>query len=68
MLKRSRRQVKGPFVEVTCATVRGDAAMSALFGHLKGASHAPPRAVGSEMCSRMDRSQSSRARTSVVRP
>jgi transcriptional regulatory protein RtcR len=36
-LKRSRRQVKGPFVEVNCATLRGDAAMSALFGHVKGA-------------------------------
>jgi transcriptional regulatory protein RtcR len=36
-LKTSRRLVKGPFVEVNCATVRGDAAMSALFGHVKGA-------------------------------
>ena len=36
-LKQSRRLVKGPFVEVNCATVRGDAAMSALFGHVKGA-------------------------------
>jgi transcriptional regulatory protein RtcR len=36
-LKRARRQVEGPFVEVNCATVRGDAAMSALFGHRKGA-------------------------------
>jgi transcriptional regulatory protein RtcR len=36
-LKRTRRLVKGPFVEVNCATVRGDAAMSALFGHVKGA-------------------------------
>jgi len=36
-LKKSRRLVKGPFVEVNCATVRGDAAMSALFGHVKGA-------------------------------
>jgi transcriptional regulatory protein RtcR len=36
-LKRARRQVDGPFVEVNCATVRGDAAMSALFGHVRGA-------------------------------
>ena len=36
-LKKSRRQVQGAFVEVNCATIRGDAAMSALFGHVKGA-------------------------------
>lgn len=36
-LKKTRRQVSGPFVEVNCATLRGDAAMSALFGHVKGA-------------------------------
>jgi transcriptional regulatory protein RtcR len=36
-LKKTRRLVNGPFVEVNCATVRGDAAMSALFGHVKGA-------------------------------
>jgi transcriptional regulatory protein RtcR len=36
-LKKSRRQIEGAFVEVNCATVRGDAAMSALFGHVKGA-------------------------------
>lgn len=36
-LKKARRQVVGNFVEVNCATVRGDAAMSALFGHVKGA-------------------------------
>ena len=36
-LKQARRLVQGPFVEVNCATVRGDAAMSALFGHVKGA-------------------------------
>ena len=36
-LKQARRLVKGPFVEVNCATLRGDAAMSALFGHVKGA-------------------------------
>src|SRR5580704_9048486 len=36
-LKKNRRAVEGSFVEVNCATVRGDAAMSALFGHVKGA-------------------------------
>ena len=36
-LKQSRHQVGGSFVEVNCATLRGDAAMSALFGHTKGA-------------------------------
>jgi transcriptional regulatory protein RtcR len=35
--KRARRQVSGDFVVVNCATLRGDAAMSALFGHEKGA-------------------------------
>ncbi|ROL68959.1 transcriptional regulator [Pseudomonas chlororaphis] len=36
-LKRSRHQVQGRFVEVNCATLRGDGAISALFGHIKGA-------------------------------
>lgn len=36
-LKKTRRQLEGNFVEVNCATIRGDAAMSALFGHVKGA-------------------------------
>jgi len=36
-LKRARHQVKGEFVEVNCATLRGDGAMSTLFGHVKGA-------------------------------
>ncbi len=36
-LKRARRLVKGAFVEVNCATLRGDGAMSALFGHRRGA-------------------------------
>ena len=36
-LKRAKRQVKGPLVEVNCATLRGDGAMSALFGHRRGA-------------------------------
>lgn len=36
-LKRARHRLSGRFVEVNCATIRGDAAMSALFGHVKGA-------------------------------
>ncbi len=36
-LKKQRHQVKGEFVPVNCATLRGDGAMSALFGHRKGA-------------------------------
>jgi transcriptional regulatory protein RtcR len=36
-LKKAERKVTGPFVEVNCATLRGDQAMSALFGHVKGA-------------------------------
>ncbi|WP_020394347.1 RNA repair transcriptional activator RtcR [Thiolinea disciformis] len=36
-LKKQRGQVSGRLVEVNCATLRGDNAMSALFGHTKGA-------------------------------
>ena len=36
-LKKSRRAVSGNFVDVNCATLRGEGAMSALFGHVKGA-------------------------------
>lgn len=36
-LKKLRHQVSGAFVEVNCATLKGDTAMSALFGHRKGA-------------------------------
>jgi transcriptional regulatory protein RtcR len=36
-LKAQRHQLRGPFVEVNCATIRGDGAHSALFGHQKGA-------------------------------
>ncbi|MDX2200425.1 MAG: RNA repair transcriptional activator RtcR [Phycisphaerae bacterium] len=36
-LKASRHRLSGPFVEVNCATLKGDSAMSALFGHRKGA-------------------------------
>ncbi|MDQ8205666.1 RNA repair transcriptional activator RtcR [Pelagicoccus sp. SDUM812003] len=35
-VKRAKRGVSGSFVEVNCATLRGDGAMSALFGHKKG--------------------------------
>ncbi len=35
-LKKHRRQLTGPLVEVNCATVRGDTAMSTLFGHVRG--------------------------------
>ena len=36
-LKARERQVAGEYVEVNCATLRGEGAMSALFGHTKGA-------------------------------
>ena len=36
-LKKARRQLSGSFVDVNCATLRGDGAASALFGHKKGA-------------------------------
>ena len=36
-LKKARHAVKGNFVDVNCATLRGEGAMSALFGHTKGA-------------------------------
>lgn len=36
-LKKARRQMSGPFVEVNCATLRGEPAMSSLFGHIRGA-------------------------------
>ena len=36
-LKAHRRLVEGRFVELNCATLRGDGAMSALFGHKRGA-------------------------------
>jgi transcriptional regulatory protein RtcR len=36
-LKRERQRLAGRFVEVNCATLRGESAMSALFGHVKGA-------------------------------
>ena len=36
-LKAQRKQVGGKLVEVNCATLRGDGAMSSLFGHTRGA-------------------------------
>lgn len=36
-LKRNNHQIDGQFVEINCATLRGDSAMSTLFGHIKGA-------------------------------
>jgi transcriptional regulatory protein RtcR len=36
-LKKARHAAKGAFVDVNCATLRGDGAMSTLFGHTKGA-------------------------------
>ncbi|HEU5076722.1 MAG TPA: RNA repair transcriptional activator RtcR [Polyangiaceae bacterium] len=36
-LKRARGLLQGPLVEVNCATIRGDAAASTLFGHVRGA-------------------------------
>ena len=36
-LKKRQHQVTGEFVAVNCATLRGDGAMSALFGHARGA-------------------------------
>ena len=35
-LKKTRQRLTGAFVEVNCATIRGDAAASALFGHVRG--------------------------------
>lgn len=36
-LKKARHLINGRFVDVNCATLRGDGAASALFGHHKGA-------------------------------
>jgi len=36
-LKQQRGQISGELVDVNCATLRGDNAMAALFGHVKGA-------------------------------
>jgi transcriptional regulatory protein RtcR len=35
-LKKARHQIEGDFVDVNCATLRGDGAGSTLFGHKKG--------------------------------
>ena len=36
-LRRLNHLIAGPFIEVNCATLKGDGAMSALFGHRRGA-------------------------------
>ena len=36
-LKKLRNQMKGNFIEINCATLKGDNAMSTLFGHKRGA-------------------------------
>lgn len=36
-LKKARNQINGAFVTVNCGTLRGDSAISTLFGHVKGA-------------------------------
>ncbi|MES2264955.1 MAG: RNA repair transcriptional activator RtcR [Pseudomonadota bacterium] len=36
-LKKNRHQLDGKFIEINCATLRGDGAGSTLFGHIKGA-------------------------------
>ena len=36
-LKKAKHQIAGSLVEFNCATLKGDSAMSALFGHRKGA-------------------------------
>ncbi len=35
-MKKLRQKIAGQFVELNCAVLRGDQAMSALFGHVKG--------------------------------
>ena len=35
-LKKARHQISGKFIELNCATLRGDGAASTLFGHIKG--------------------------------
>lgn len=41
-LKLQRRRVKGRFVHVNCSTLKGERAMSALFGHRRGAMAGAP--------------------------
>ncbi len=36
-LRKQNQKLRGKFIEVNCATLRGDLAMSVLFGHKKGA-------------------------------
>ena len=44
-LKKARHLIKGTFVDVNCATLRGDGAASALFGHKKAPLPAPQKNV-----------------------
>lgn len=37
LLKQSHHHLKGSFVDINCATIRGEQAMSTLFGHARGA-------------------------------
>lgn len=37
LLKKSQHRLDGAFVDINCATIQGEQAMSALFGHAKGA-------------------------------
>lgn len=37
LLKYNNHQITGDFIEINCATLRGDSAISTLFGHVKGA-------------------------------
>ncbi len=36
-LKKRRHQIEGKFIEINCATLRGETALSTLFGHKRGA-------------------------------
>ena len=54
-LKKSKHQVAGPFVEVNCATLEGDGAMSALFGPPQGRLHRRRRrSTGAAACRRQE--------------
>lgn len=50
-LKKARYQITGSFVEVNCATLRGDGAASTLFGHVKGAFTGAQQSRGGLLCS-----------------
>ena len=54
-LKHARHQVKGHFVEVNCATLRGDQTMSALVRPCERRVHRAPSAIGRDCCARRTR-------------